>query len=298
MPGYVFTLFALGARRASGAAARRVGAVAIFTLVLYPYVYLLAPRGLPRPRSRTLLEAARGLGLSRARAIVRVALPLARPAIFGGVALALMEALADFGTVNLLGVQTFTDAIYRVWFGAFDRDAAMQLGDAARVGHAHAAGARAPRPRPRALRPATRHAAARAAGAAARRRRPRPPSLGPLAAASALVVAAPLVAARLWAVAVDLRTACCAPEFGTAARNSLLLAGDERDRSSRAPRSSSPTACAPRARGSPGGAARVATIGYGLPGLGGRGGRDRAAGLARPPPRRRRRRSGCSSPAP
>ena len=54
-------------------------------------------------------------------------MPLARPAILGGVALALMEALADFGTVNLLGVRTFTDAIYRVWFNAFDRDAAMQL---------------------------------------------------------------------------------------------------------------------------------------------------------------------------
>ena len=54
-------------------------------------------------------------------------LPLARPAILAGVALALMEALADFGTVNLLGVRTFTDAIYRVWFNAFDREAAMQF---------------------------------------------------------------------------------------------------------------------------------------------------------------------------
>ena len=54
-------------------------------------------------------------------------LPLARPAILGGVALALMETLADFGTVNLLGVRTFTDAIYRVWFNAFNREAAMQF---------------------------------------------------------------------------------------------------------------------------------------------------------------------------
>ena len=58
---------------------------------------------------------------------MRVGLPLARPAILGGVALALMETLADFGTVNLLGVRTFTDAIYRVWFNAFDREAAMQF---------------------------------------------------------------------------------------------------------------------------------------------------------------------------
>src|ERR671924_503490 len=124
MPGYVFTLFALG-RDVPGIRSA-LGAVCIFTLVLYPYVYLLG-RAAFLAQSRTLLEAARGLGLSRGAAIVRVGLPLARPAILGGVALALMEALADFGTVNLLGVRTFTDAIYRVWFIAFDRDAAMQL---------------------------------------------------------------------------------------------------------------------------------------------------------------------------
>jgi ABC-type Fe3+ transport system permease subunit len=124
MPGYVFTLFALGLDvpgiRSTG------GAVGVFTLVLYPYVYLLA-RSAFLSQSRTLIEAARGLGMSRARAILRVGIPLARPAILGGVALALMEALADFGTVNLLGVRTFTDAIYRVWIEAFNRDAAMQL---------------------------------------------------------------------------------------------------------------------------------------------------------------------------
>ena len=124
MPGYVFTLFALGLDLPG--IRSTLGAVAIFTLVLYPYVYLLA-RAAFLAQSRTLIEAARGLGLSRGRAIVRVGLPLARPAILGGVALALMEALADFGTVNLLGVRTFTDAIYRVWFNAFDREAAMQF---------------------------------------------------------------------------------------------------------------------------------------------------------------------------
>ena len=124
MPGYVFTLFALGLDVPG--IRSTLGAVCVFTLVLYPYVYLLA-RAAFLSQSRTLLEAARGLGLSRRRAILRVGLPLARPAILGGVALALMEALADFGTVNLLGVRTFTDAIYRVWFNAFDRDAAMQF---------------------------------------------------------------------------------------------------------------------------------------------------------------------------
>src|ERR671915_1820776 len=125
MPGYVFTLFALGLDVPG--IRSELGAVCVFTLVLYPYVYLLA-RAAFLAQSRTLLDAARGLGVSRRAAVVRVAIPLARPAILGGVALALMEALADFGTVNLLGVRSFTDAIYRVWFTALDRDAAMQLG--------------------------------------------------------------------------------------------------------------------------------------------------------------------------
>ena len=99
----------------------------VFTLTLYPYVYLLA-RNAFLSQGAELVEAARGLGLTPLRAVLRVAVPIARPAILGGVALALMEALADFGSVNLLGVQTFTNAIYKVYNGAFDRDAALQLG--------------------------------------------------------------------------------------------------------------------------------------------------------------------------
>src|SRR3712207_5778911 len=73
------------------------------------------------------MEAARTLGMSHPRAILRVALPLARPALAAGTALAVMESLADFGTVNLLGTRAFTDAIYRIWYGAFDRQGALQL---------------------------------------------------------------------------------------------------------------------------------------------------------------------------
>jgi iron(III) transport system permease protein len=131
MPGYVFTLFALGSADSVGLSLTTVrsplGAIVVLTLVLYPYVYLLA-RAAFLAQAGDLIEAARGLGLSRPWAILRVAVPLARPAIVGGVALALMEALADFGTVHLRGIQTFTNAIYKVWFGAFDRDAALQLG--------------------------------------------------------------------------------------------------------------------------------------------------------------------------
>ncbi len=102
------------------------GAVAMLTLATYPYVYVLA-RASFRGQSRNLIEAARSLGTGRARAITRLALPLARPALAAGALLAMMEALADFGTVQLLGVKTFTVAIYQVWFGAFDRLAASQL---------------------------------------------------------------------------------------------------------------------------------------------------------------------------
>ena len=103
-----------------------VGTILVLTLVLYPYVYILG-RGAFLEQSRDTMEAARTLGLSHARAIARVALPLARPALAAGAALAVMEALADFGAVNLLNYRAMTDAIYRVWYGAFDQAAALQL---------------------------------------------------------------------------------------------------------------------------------------------------------------------------
>ena len=103
-----------------------LGAVVILTAVLYPYVYVLG-RSAFLGQSRRAIEAARSLGLSYGQAVRRVAFPLARPALAGGVALAVMEALADFGTVDLLGVQALTSAIYRVWNGAFDEAAALQL---------------------------------------------------------------------------------------------------------------------------------------------------------------------------
>jgi iron(III) transport system permease protein len=103
-----------------------LGAIVILTAVLYPYVYVLA-RSAFLGQSRRALEAARSLGLTYRQSVWRVAFPLARPALAGGVALAVMEALADFGTVNLLGVQALTNAIFRVWNGAFDQDAALQL---------------------------------------------------------------------------------------------------------------------------------------------------------------------------
>lgn len=105
------------------------GAVLMFVCVLYPYVYLLARTAFLERGSGTF-EAARSLGLSPWAAFLRVSLPLARPAIVAGVALALMETLADYGTVAYFAVSTFTTGIYRAWFSLGDRVAAAQLASA------------------------------------------------------------------------------------------------------------------------------------------------------------------------
>ncbi|ATE59719.1 ABC transporter permease [Thauera sinica] len=102
------------------------GAVAMFMFVLYPYCYMLA-RAAFLERAGGMLEAGRSLGLGPWSCFFRVSLPLARPAVVAGVALALMETLADFGTVSYFGVQTFTTGIYRAWFSLGDRIAAAQL---------------------------------------------------------------------------------------------------------------------------------------------------------------------------
>ncbi len=102
------------------------GAVLVFTLVLYPYVYLLT-RAAFLEQSVCVLEASRSLGRSAWASFWKVALPLARPAIATGTALALMEALADFGTVAHFGVPTFTTGIYRAWFDLSDPVSAGKL---------------------------------------------------------------------------------------------------------------------------------------------------------------------------
>ena len=102
------------------------GAVAMFSFVLYPYVYMLA-RTAFLERASGILEAGRSLGLGPWEAFFRLSLPLARPALVAGTALALMETLADYGTVSYFAVQTFTTGIYRAWFSLGDRQAAAQL---------------------------------------------------------------------------------------------------------------------------------------------------------------------------
>ena len=102
------------------------GAALMLTLVLYPYVYLLA-RAAFLQQSATAYLAARALGKSAWGAFLRVSLPMARPAIAGGALLAVMETIADFGTVAYFGVQTFATGIYTAWFSLADRAGAAQL---------------------------------------------------------------------------------------------------------------------------------------------------------------------------
>ena len=102
------------------------GAVLVFTVALYPYVYLLARAALAE-RAVHLMEAARLLGAPLSRRIRSVALPLARPAVAAGVALALMETLADYGVASYFGIQTFTAGIYKAWLAMDNRIAAAQL---------------------------------------------------------------------------------------------------------------------------------------------------------------------------
>jgi iron(III) transport system permease protein len=103
-----------------------VGAILIFSLVLYPYVYLTARLAFLEQSLQTL-EIGQSLGCNPWQSFRRVALPLAWPSIVVGLSLALMEVLNDYGTVQYFGVETFTTGIFRTWYGLGDRIAATQL---------------------------------------------------------------------------------------------------------------------------------------------------------------------------
>jgi len=102
------------------------GAAALFVLCLYPYVYLLVRTALGE-RAVTMMEAARLLGAPLRRRVLEVALPMARPALAAGTALALMEVLADYGVGSYFGLSTFSTGIYKAWLVMNDRIAAAQL---------------------------------------------------------------------------------------------------------------------------------------------------------------------------
>ncbi len=143
LPGYVMAFVVLGTFNFAGPVQTTLRAwfgssnwfpdmqgagavILVFTLVLYPYVYMLA-RAAFLAQGRNQMDAARILGLRPYAAFLRVALPGARPAIAAGVALALMETLADFGAVSVFNFDTFTTAIYGAWYGLRNLTVAAQL---------------------------------------------------------------------------------------------------------------------------------------------------------------------------
>ena len=102
------------------------GAITILSLVLYPYVYLLG-RSTFLEQSVGVMEVSRTLKCGPWTVFYKVALPLARPAIVAGLSLALMETLADYGTVAFFGLGVFTTGIFRTWFGLGDYSSAAKL---------------------------------------------------------------------------------------------------------------------------------------------------------------------------
>ncbi len=150
VPGYVIAFVAIGLLEYAGpvqTALRewlgpdvwfprirsRAGITIVMSLVLYPYVYLIA-RNAFLTQGRRALEVAQSLGYGRWNGFWRVALPLARPWIVAGVTLVAMETLADFGTVAVFNYDTFTTAIYHAWFHLFSIDSALQLSSVLLIG--------------------------------------------------------------------------------------------------------------------------------------------------------------------
>ncbi|NOZ59048.1 MAG: iron ABC transporter permease [Euryarchaeota archaeon] len=102
------------------------GAVAVMSLVLYPYVYVMARAGF-RQVSSSSIDVSRVMGYTGLETLIKVALPLSRPAVAAGMALVMMEALTDFATVRFFNFPTLSEGIIRVWYGRMNLEAAMEL---------------------------------------------------------------------------------------------------------------------------------------------------------------------------
>ena len=102
------------------------GAIIVFSLVLYPYVFLLARAAL-RDQAGSAYEVARSLGAGPVEAARRVVLPQLRPAIAAGIAIVMMETLTDFATVQYFDIDTVSVGVFRIWRGTFDRNAASEF---------------------------------------------------------------------------------------------------------------------------------------------------------------------------
>lgn len=128
-PSYVLAYAYTGMTWANGAAIEvrgLWGAVFVYAVGLYPYVYLAA-RAAFASQSVCALEAARTLGAQPWRLFSQVALPLARPGIVAGAALAMMEIAADYGAAQHFGLTTLSTAVFRAWYAHGNLDAALQI---------------------------------------------------------------------------------------------------------------------------------------------------------------------------
>ncbi|KGM45216.1 iron ABC transporter permease [Neobacillus niacini] len=102
------------------------GAIFVFTIFLFPYVYIIA-RAFLESQSSSYIENARLLGRKPTAVFFKIVLPLARPAIIGGAGLVIFEVLSDYGVTSYFGIHTITTAIFQTWFGMYDVDTAMRL---------------------------------------------------------------------------------------------------------------------------------------------------------------------------
>ncbi|WP_424766854.1 ABC transporter permease [Paenibacillus sp. sgz302251] len=102
------------------------GAIFVFTLFLFPYVYLITKTFMER-QSAVFIENARLLGKSSLHVFFRIVLPLSQAAIVGGVSLVAFEVLNDYGVTKHYGISSFTTAIFKTWFGMYDVDSAIRL---------------------------------------------------------------------------------------------------------------------------------------------------------------------------
>jgi len=102
------------------------GAIFIFTMFLFPYVYIITKSFLEK-QSASLIESSRILGRNSLETFIHVILPISRGAIIGGASLVILEVLNDYGVVKYFGINTFSTAIFKTWFAMGDIDSAIRL---------------------------------------------------------------------------------------------------------------------------------------------------------------------------
>ncbi|WP_252501584.1 iron ABC transporter permease [Sporosarcina sp. Marseille-Q4943] len=102
------------------------GAIFIYTIFLYPYVYMITRIFLSN-QAASLVESARTLGKGPIEIFLKVVLPISRVSVIGGASLVILEVLNDYGVVKYFGIQTFSTAIFQTWFGLGDLDSSIKL---------------------------------------------------------------------------------------------------------------------------------------------------------------------------